>query len=63
MIVLEPVIRVRELPPARSKLRQHLPSIRELVWEMPSHQERLLLPRQIRFSHIIARPRNGCEGV
>ncbi len=23
----------------------------------------LVLPRQIRFSHIIARPRNGCEGV
>src|SRR5215831_35103 len=43
MIALEPVIAVRELPPARSRLRQHLPSIRELVSEIPFPQEAALL--------------------
>jgi hypothetical protein len=39
MIALEPVIQVRELPPARARLRQHLPSIQELVGSSPSAQE------------------------
>jgi hypothetical protein len=43
MVALEPVISVRELPPARSRLRQHLPSIRELVSEVPFAQEAALL--------------------
>ena len=39
MTVLEPVISVRELPPARSRLRQHLPSLRELVRPTASVEE------------------------
>src|SRR5258708_35494363 len=43
MIALEPVITVRELPPARARLRQHLPSLRELVRALPSAHEPALL--------------------
>jgi hypothetical protein len=39
MTTLEPVLLVRELPPARSGLRQHLPSMRELVSPTPSARE------------------------
>jgi hypothetical protein len=39
MVVLKPVIRVRELPPMMARLRQHLPSIRELVSPTPSPHE------------------------
>ena len=39
MTALVPVILVRELPPARSRLRQHLASIRELVRARPSEAE------------------------
>jgi hypothetical protein len=43
MTILEPVISVRELPPARSRLRQHLPSLHELVRPAPSAEEPALL--------------------
>jgi hypothetical protein len=43
MTILEPVISVRELPPARSRLRQHLPRLRELVRPAPSAEEPALL--------------------
>jgi hypothetical protein len=43
MPTLEPVIRVRELPPALSRVHQHWPSIRELVREVPSPDEALVL--------------------
>ncbi|HEV3258231.1 MAG TPA: hypothetical protein VG013_15215 [Gemmataceae bacterium] len=36
MIKLQPIIMVRELPPACSRQRQHLPSIRELIAPTPS---------------------------
>lgn len=43
MTTLEPVISVRELPPARSRLRQHLPSLRELVRPTAAPEEPALL--------------------
>jgi hypothetical protein len=43
MIALEPVISVRELPPARSRLRHHLPSLRDLVRPTASAEEPALL--------------------
>jgi hypothetical protein len=43
MTTLEPVILVRELPPARAHLRQQLPSIHELVAATPSAEEPALL--------------------
>ena len=43
MIDLEPVIAVRELPPARSRLRQHLMSLRELVRSRLSPDESAIL--------------------
>jgi hypothetical protein len=43
MTDLEPVILVRELPPARSRLRQHLPSMHELVRATPFSWEPLAL--------------------
>jgi hypothetical protein len=43
MTALEPVILVRELPPARSPLRQQLPSIRELVATSPAPEEPAIL--------------------
>src|SRR4051794_20289370 len=43
MVELEPVILVRELPQARSRLRQHLPSIRELISPTPRPDEGALL--------------------
>jgi hypothetical protein len=43
MTTLQPVILVRELPPARTRLRQHLPSIRELVTAVPSAREPAIL--------------------
>ena len=39
MIELVPVISVRELPPARSRSRQHLMSLRDLVRPCPSSGE------------------------
>jgi hypothetical protein len=43
MVKLEPVILVRELPPARAVLRQHLPSLRDLLAPTPSPQEPAIL--------------------
>jgi hypothetical protein len=43
MTALEPVILVRELPPARARWRQHLPSIRDLVTAVASAQEPAIL--------------------
>ena len=43
MIALTPILQVRELPPAHSRLRQHLPSIRELVRTVPAAQEPAVL--------------------
>jgi hypothetical protein len=43
MVVLEPVISVRELPPSRARLRQHLPSLRDLVRDHPSVHEPAIL--------------------
>jgi hypothetical protein len=43
MTALEPVILVRELPPARASLRQHLPSIRELIAVAPGPDEPAVL--------------------
>jgi hypothetical protein len=43
MTALEPVILVRELPPARARLRQELPSIRELVAAEPAPEEPAVL--------------------
>jgi hypothetical protein len=43
MTALEPVILVRELPPARARLRQDIPSIRELVAAGPAPEEPALL--------------------
>lgn len=43
MIELEPVIRVRELPPSLARLRAHLPSIRDLVSDTPTDLESELL--------------------
>jgi hypothetical protein len=43
MTELKPVILVRELPPARSRLRQHLPSIRDLIMPAPFAQESAVL--------------------
>ena len=40
---LKPVISVRELPPCRSSLRQHLPSIRDLIGGAPNEQEQQLI--------------------
>jgi hypothetical protein len=43
MVTLEPVIQVRELPPARARLRDHLPSLNEMVRSTPMAEEALLL--------------------
>ena len=43
MTLLKPVLRVRELPPSLAKLRQHLPSITELVSDQPQPDELHLL--------------------
>ncbi|HKI31754.1 MAG TPA: hypothetical protein VKA46_07790 [Gemmataceae bacterium] len=43
MTALEPVILVRELPPARSQMRQQFPSLRELVEATPAPEEPAIL--------------------
>ncbi len=43
MIVLRPVISVREIPPNTAKLRSRLPSICSLVSEHPHHDEARIL--------------------
>jgi len=43
MIVLRPVISVREIPPNTARLRSQLPSIRSLVSEKPHYEEAKIL--------------------
>jgi hypothetical protein len=43
MVILEPVLRVRELPPSMARLRQHLPSMRDLVSSTPAPNEPLMI--------------------
>src|SRR5438874_2384074 len=43
MIVLRPVILVREIPPNTAKLRSQLPSIRSLISEQPHCDEAKIL--------------------
>src|SRR4051812_20735415 len=39
MIPLQPVLSVRELPPACAKLRSHLPSLRDFICSTPGPRE------------------------